>query len=154
MANKETSEWAKFLKKVVRGRLFLDKIAFCILLAKIHSTRLLIFDEILPTGSLFCLLRKSLTNLHLFCIYLSCVVLFVEYKEAFAKFNRYRINSLRVKYDYHSIMHYGMKAFSKNGSPTIMPKKPGIFSLGNDQLSPLDIKQTNLLYKCKGKTTP
>ena len=74
-----------------------------------------------------------------------------EFKEAFAKFSRYRINTMGVKYDYHSIMHYGMKAFSKNGYYTILPKQKGIFSLGNDRLSPLDIKQTNLLYKCDSK---
>lgn len=71
-----------------------------------------------------------------------------QYKEAFKKFSRYRITSLQVEYDYHSIMHYGMKAFSKNGQDTIRPKKKNVYSLGNDRLSPLDIKQANLLYRC------
>jgi len=70
------------------------------------------------------------------------------YKTAFAKFSRYRIDSLKVAYDYNSIMHYGSKAFSKNGLPTILPNRDDIFTLGNDKLSPLDIKQTQLLYQC------
>ena len=76
---------------------------------------------------------------------------FSEYKEAFAKFNPYRITSLQVRYDFHSIMHYGRKAFSKNGLDTIRPKDKSIFLLGNDRLSELDIKQANLLYQCDGK---
>ncbi|XP_066922926.1 bone morphogenetic protein 1-like [Clytia hemisphaerica] len=71
-----------------------------------------------------------------------------QYKEAFAKFNPYRITSLQVAYDYHSIMHYGRKAFTKNGKDTIVPKDETIFTLGNDRLSDLDIKQANLLYQC------
>lgn len=43
-----------------------------------------------------------------------------------------------------------MKAFSKNGQPTILPKNKNVGSLGNHQLSDLDIKQTNKLYKCSG----
>ena len=76
--------------------------------------------------------------------------IFLEYKSAFAKFSRYRIDSLNVDYDYHSIMHYGKNAFSKNNLPTILPRREDITTLGNDRLSPLDIKQTWLLYKCDG----
>ncbi|XP_065648482.1 tolloid-like protein 2 isoform X3 [Hydra vulgaris] len=70
------------------------------------------------------------------------------YKEAFVKFS-HQINSLKVEYDYYSIMHYGMKAFSKNNLPTILPKKKNVFVLGNDRLSQLDIIQASLLYKCE-----
>ena len=48
-------------------------------------------------------------------------------------------------------MHYGRKAFSKNGLDTIRPKDKSIFLLGNDRLSELDIKQANQLSHCDGK---
>ena len=48
-------------------------------------------------------------------------------------------------------MHYGKNAFSKNNLPTILPRREDVTTLGNDRLSPLDIKQTWLLYKCDGE---
>ena len=70
------------------------------------------------------------------------------YKEAFAKFSKYRIDSRGIAYDYVSVMHYGDKSFTKNGRPTIEAKRKDIHRLGNTELSELDIKQTNLVYKC------
>ena len=72
------------------------------------------------------------------------------YKQAFEKFSKYRIDSHGVEYDYNSVMHYGTRAFSKNGLYTILPKK-GAPKLGNDHLSPLDIKHANILYQCDSK---
>ena len=45
-----------------------------------------------------------------------------------------------------------MKAFTKNGKATIVALEPGVKVMGQrNSLSPLDIKQANLLYNCKGK---
>lgn len=70
------------------------------------------------------------------------------FSEAFAKFSKYRINSRGVEYDYYSIMHYGDKAFTKNGRPTMQAKNRTVNRLGNTELSNLDVKQTNLVYEC------
>ncbi len=45
-----------------------------------------------------------------------------------------------------------MKAFTKNGKATIIALEPGVTVMGQrNSLSPLDIKQANILYNCKGK---
>ena len=57
------------------------------------------------------------------------------------------IDSLGETYDFNSIMHYRDNLFGINGSTTMTAKEKGI-PLGHAPgLSPLDIKQTNLLYK-------
>lgn len=45
-------------------------------------------------------------------------------------------------------MHYGEKAFTKNGLPTIVARQSSITTFGNSHLSSLDIQQANLLYRC------
>ena len=57
------------------------------------------------------------------------------------------IDSLGQTYDFNSIMHYHESQFSINGSITISAKEKGIPVGRAPGLSPLDIKQINLLYK-------
>ncbi|XP_027036187.1 uncharacterized protein LOC113664759 [Pocillopora damicornis] len=71
-----------------------------------------------------------------------------KFKYAFHKYSSRRIDSLGVEYDYKSVMHYGAKAFSKNGLPTIVARQRSIKTFGNTNLSILDIQQVNLLYRC------
>ncbi|XP_073252475.1 zinc metalloproteinase nas-15-like isoform X2 [Porites lutea] len=65
----------------------------------------------------------------------------------FRKYSRSTIDSLGTKYDYGSIMHYGSKAFSKNGRVTIKVKRSGAVIGQRRRLSTTDARQANLLYK-------
>lgn len=58
------------------------------------------------------------------------------------------INSLGVGYDYNSIMHYNDNFFSNGKGPTMVSIPSGIVLGRALRLSPLDIKQANLLYQC------
>ena len=67
----------------------------------------------------------------------------------FLKLGTEAVNSLGVGYDYNSIMHYHDTAFSVVvGKITLESIDPNIPIGGATELSPLDIIQTNLLYKC------
>ncbi|CAD5215036.1 unnamed protein product [Bursaphelenchus okinawaensis] len=51
-------------------------------------------------------------------------------------------------YDYKSILHYDSLAFSKNGFPTMLPKKPAT-TIGNAKdFSDVDLAKINRMYKC------
>uniref|UniRef100_A0AC35U8H1 Metalloendopeptidase n=1 Tax=Rhabditophanes sp. KR3021 TaxID=114890 RepID=A0AC35U8H1_9BILA len=54
-------------------------------------------------------------------------------------------------YDYKSILHYDSLAFSKNGLPTMLPKKAGMANtIGNAKdFSDVDLKKINRMYKCR-----
>lgn len=59
------------------------------------------------------------------------------------------IDSLGVEYDYNSVMHYCEDSFSKSpGLKTLVPLDPNAIVCGTCELSPLDVLQVNLLYKC------
>ena len=57
------------------------------------------------------------------------------------------VNSLGVTYDFKSVMHYRATAFAKFGTATISAKEENLPFGHVPELSPLDIKQANLLYK-------
>nr|BAU68230.1 hatching enzyme [Cynops pyrrhogaster] len=67
-----------------------------------------------------------------------------------ANFNKENTNNLGLEYDYSSVMHYGMYAFStKFGQPSIIPKPNPDTPIGQrDGLSNLDISKINTLYQC------
>lgn len=70
----------------------------------------------------------------------------------FEKQSQSEVNSLGIKYDYDSVMHYGPYDFSRNGSKTITAKKKTNIKFGSKpRLSKSDKQQAQLLYKCKGK---
>ena len=66
----------------------------------------------------------------------------------FQKETESAVNSLGVGYDYNSVMHYDPNTFARRGTVAIVALDPDI-TVGNaEELSPLDILQTNLLYQC------
>lgn len=66
----------------------------------------------------------------------------------FRKLDKSEVNDFFVKYDYESVMHYGPLAFSKNGLPTIIPKKEGVEIGQRIGLSRKDIEKINRMYWC------
>lgn len=45
-------------------------------------------------------------------------------------------------------MHYGSRAFSRNGMPTILPRRGRIYIGQRRGFSDLDIRKANTLYSC------
>jgi len=70
------------------------------------------------------------------------------YERNFDKETTSSVHSLGVTYDFNSIMHYSEYAFSKSSNvKTMTSKRPNIPLGRSTGLSPLDIIQTQLLYK-------
>jgi len=67
-------------------------------------------------------------------------------------FNKYvwgsTVHNQGSGYDYTSIMHYETTAFSKNGKPTMVPRKAGTVIGKSEVLSPLDIAEVRHYYGC------
>ena len=60
-------------------------------------------------------------------------------------------DTLGQPYDVKSIMHYGNKAFSKNGRDTLVSIKRPWIKLGGEhkKLTAIDTAQLNQLYNCR-----
>ncbi|XP_074635197.1 uncharacterized protein LOC141893713 isoform X1 [Acropora palmata] len=69
----------------------------------------------------------------------------------FNKYDRGRIDTLEIPYDYDSIMHYREDSYSKNGKPTMRSIKDSSRPLGqNKGFTSLDVQGINSLYQCNG----
>ncbi|XP_040004644.1 low choriolytic enzyme isoform X3 [Xiphias gladius] len=67
-------------------------------------------------------------------------------------FEKFKTDILDLPYDYGSIMHFGMFAYSQDGEPTIIPKNSKDIKLGQaSTLSHIDKLKINKLYKCSDK---
>lgn len=66
----------------------------------------------------------------------------------FRKFGSGRVTDFDVPYDYTSVMHYSTHAFSKNGKPTITPKKVGARIGQRERMSDRDLEKLNIMYDC------
>ncbi|VDN54905.1 unnamed protein product [Dracunculus medinensis] len=78
-------------------------------------------------------------------------------KAAFDQFGKVDLSKTSYygqPYDYQSILHYDSLAFSKNGFPTMLPKKIGLAStIGNAKdFSVIDLAKINRMYDCPEKT--
>ena len=75
---------------------------------------------------------------------------FLGFSEQFDKYSWRTIDDLDKDYDYESIMHYDRRAFTKNGSPTIVNIYNEAMEFGNKEkrLSKRDIIEINTLYDC------
>uniref|UniRef100_A0A0N5AIE8 Metalloendopeptidase n=1 Tax=Syphacia muris TaxID=451379 RepID=A0A0N5AIE8_9BILA len=69
-------------------------------------------------------------------------------QDQFDKYSLNMINHLGTDYDYGSVMHYAPTAFSKNGKPTIEPKKKGVEIGQRVGFSENDLYKINKLYEC------
>ncbi|XP_053733833.1 hatching enzyme 1.2 isoform X1 [Synchiropus splendidus] len=71
------------------------------------------------------------------------------WRDRIRNFEKFKTNTLDLPYDYGSIMHFGMYAYSEDGEPTIVPKNNKNVKLGQaTTLSPVDKMKINKLYNC------
>uniref|UniRef100_A0A915D7Q1 Metalloendopeptidase n=1 Tax=Ditylenchus dipsaci TaxID=166011 RepID=A0A915D7Q1_9BILA len=65
----------------------------------------------------------------------------------FEKYTTATVQTLGSDYDYSSIMHYGPSAFSRNGMPTIVPRRKATIGQRSG-FSKTDSYKINTLYEC------
>ncbi|KAL3095861.1 hypothetical protein niasHS_005620 [Heterodera schachtii] len=65
----------------------------------------------------------------------------------FEKYSAATIQTLGSDYDFGSIMHYGPNAFTRNGMPTIVPRRQATIGQRSG-FSKLDAWKINALYEC------
>uniref|UniRef100_A0AAG5DNC3 Metalloendopeptidase n=1 Tax=Anopheles atroparvus TaxID=41427 RepID=A0AAG5DNC3_ANOAO len=66
----------------------------------------------------------------------------------FQSYGTDRILNYGVAYDYGSVMHYGERAFSTNGLPTIVPRADGVVIGQRVAMSSGDIQRIRNMYQC------
>ncbi|XP_063709123.1 zinc metalloproteinase nas-4-like [Culicoides brevitarsis] len=71
------------------------------------------------------------------------------YESNFNKGESGKIDNQGVEYDYGSVMHYNLKAFSANGQPTMTALKQTSEKIGQrEAFSRKDVAKINKMYKC------
>ncbi|KAM4608571.1 hatching enzyme 1.2 [Polymixia lowei] len=71
------------------------------------------------------------------------------WRDRVRNFEKFKTDNLDLPYDYGSIMHFGMYAYSEGGQPTIVPKNTRGIQLGQAATpSHIDKLKINRLYKC------
>lgn len=68
-------------------------------------------------------------------------------KHNFVKYPASRVQNFGLDYDYNSIMHYSGVAFSKNGQPTMEPRKDGVTLVRKHNFSEGDLIKLENMYK-------
>ncbi|KRZ07895.1 Zinc metalloproteinase nas-14 [Trichinella zimbabwensis] len=69
----------------------------------------------------------------------------------FEKYSNSILDTLKMPYDYGSVMHYHKLAFSKNGRATIVPYRRKTNIGQRFQLSEIDAAKINKLYNCHNR---
>ena len=78
-----------------------------------------------------------------------CYCVFSGELRNFNKYSAGDVDTVGSVYDFESLLHYGNKAFSNNGKPTLLAiKDPELQFGGRTKLSKSDIMMLNTLYDC------